>query len=634
MKRVAALWLANWSIDRIVRAEPALALRPKPTIAEQISTDALATAWPKNMLQCDAPRNSGWRPGARWAREEIARQVAALPHHQQPPMRSLGRSSEAAAVPFQPATGRIRPGYGDPHASLSNIATAPAIVEPACLAGGADGIALVTTHKVAARIEVAAASPAAVALGVGVGMALSQARALVPHLVVRDADPQGDASDLHRLALLLAARWTPVVMLSDADGLFLDLSGVAHLYGGERRMAERLVRLLSRRGVMARIAVADTTGAAWALARYAGQTVTVCLPGGHAQALASLPAKGLRLPDATLALFKRLGIATIGDVAALPRAPLARRFGMETARRLDQALGHAAEPLDPVIPPPSIHVAQDFAEPIATAEAIEYWLGTLVPLLAEALAQAGQGARVLLLVAERVDGRPQCIRVGFARPNRDPAHIVRLLRRRIETIDPGYGIDTLRLHVRHAGPLAPQPCDERLEDSPPDLGPLIDMLINRSLSVWRDTPVESDVPERSVAQCAPLDPPGQRAASQQDDDVRRLDVRPPDHPWHPSRPRPARLLRLPERLDHVIAELPDHPPRRFTWRGRVHIVVRADGPERIVGEWWKRVGERDAVRDYFQVEVEDGRRFWLFRRGDGERSKTGDLSWYLHGRFG
>lgn len=598
-----------------MRAEPALAPWPEQAVAEPNLTDLRAAARAEKVLQCDVPRNNGWRPGARWAREEIARQVAELPRHQRPPMRLLGRSSEAAVVPFQPLTKRMRPGSNDPHASPPSIA-------------------LVTAHKVSARIEVAAVSPAAAALGIGPGMALTQARALAPHLVVRDADPPGDTADLHRLALLLAARWTPVVMPSDADGLFLDLTGVAHLHGGEQRMAERLVRLLSRRGVAARIAVADTTGAAWALARYSGQTVMVLPPGDHMQALAPLPAKALRLPDTILALLKRLGIATLGDVAALPRAPFVRRFGVEAARRLDQALGHAAEPLDPVIPPPSIHVAQAFAEPIATAEAIEHWLDELVPRLTEALAQAGQGARVLLLVAERVDGQPQCIRIGFARPNRDPDHIVRLIKRRIEEIDPGYGVDAMRLHVRRAEPLASQPCDERLVDRTPDLGPLIDMLVNRALAVWRDMPVESDVPERSVAHRPPLDPPGQRTAAWRDDDVRRLDTRVPDHPWHPSRPRPARLLSCPDRLDHVIAELPDQPPRRFTWRGRAHVVVRADGPERITGEWWKRASEREAVRDYYRVEVEDGRRFWLFRRGDGERGETGDLNWYLHGRFG
>ncbi|HTG38783.1 DUF6504 family protein [Sphingomonas sp.] len=630
MKRVAALWLPNWSIDRIQRAEPTLAPQPEQVVAEPDLAELRSAAQTEKTLQCDAPRNSGWRPGTRWAREEAARQVAKLPHHQKPPMRLLGRSSEAGAPPFRAMERR---GSNDPHASVPNIATTfhdDMKLSPST----ARGIALVTAHRIAARIEIAAASPAARALGIIPGMALTQARALVPQIVVRDADPTGDAADLHRLAVLLALRWTPIVAVSDVDGLFLDLTGVAHLRGGERRMAERLVRLLSRRGIAARIAVADTAGAAWALARYSGQTVTICPRGDHAEALTPLPAMALRLPDATLALFRRLGIATIGDVAALPRAPFARRFGVEAARRLDQALGRVAEPLDPVLPPQSIHITQGFAEPIATAEAIEHWLGELVPRLTEALAQAGLGARVLLLFAERVDGRPQIIRLGLARPTRDPAHLLRLIRRRIETIDPGYGIDALRLHVRHAEPLVPQPFDENLEERAPDLGPLIDMLVNRSLPVWRVMPVESDVPERSVACRPPLDPPARAAAPLKDDDVRRLDVRAPDHPWHPSRPRPACLLRRPERLDHVIAELPDLPPRRFTWRGCTHIVTRADGPERITGEWWKRGSEREALRDYFRVEVEDGRRFWLFRRGDGERGETGDLSWYLHGRFG
>jgi protein ImuB len=619
MRRVAALWLPNWSIDRIFRDEPALALRPEQTAAEPDLSDLRAAAQGEKVLQCDAPRNSGWRPGARWAREDVKKQIAKLPHHQKPPMRLLGRSSEASDPPFKALQRRS-------HAPLpARSAQSPASI--------GNDIALVTTRKTAAKVEIAAASPAAQALGIVAGMALTQARAQVPHLVVRDADPQGDAAELRQLAVFLATRWTPTVSLSDADGLFLDLTGVAHLHGGERRMAEALVRLLSRRKIQTRIAVADTAGAAWALARH-GDRVHICAPRRHGEALGPLPAAVLRLPDQTLSLFRRLGIATVADVVALPRAPFTRRFGIEAATRLDQALGHAAEPLDPVVPPRSIHIAQSFAEPIATAEAIDHWLGILVPRLTEALARAGVGARILLLVADRLDGRPQVIRLGFARASRDTAHILRLIRRRIETIDPGYGIDALHLRVRLFEQLDSQPYDEGLEERAADLGPLIDMLVNRSLQVWRDMPVESDVPERSVRRCSPLPPIARCDAPLKANDVRWLDRRSTDDPWHPSRPRPARLLRHPERLDHVIAELPDQPPLRFTWRGRSLRVVRADGPERITGEWWKRTGEREAIRDYFRVEVEDGRRFWLFRRGDGERAETGDLSWYLHGRFG
>jgi protein ImuB len=227
--------------------------------------------------------------------------------------------------------------------------------------------------------------------------------------------------------------------------------------------------------------------------------------------------------------------------------------------------------------------------------------------------------------------------LGLARPSRDPAHLLRLLVRRIEQVEPGFGIDAMTLHVRRADVLGAEPVTERLdEEAAPDLAPLIDTLATRiGLSaMWRSRPVESDVPERSVARTGVLDPPDRARPRGKADDVRKLDRNPALHPWHPEWPKPTRLLRRPERLDHVMAELPDHAPRRFTWRGTPHSVVRADGPERVHGEWWKRSSETHSVRDYFRVEDEAGCRYWLFRKGDGERAATGDLSWYLHGVFG
>ncbi|MDH4742631.1 DNA polymerase Y family protein [Sphingomonas sp. CBMAI 2297] len=494
---------------------------------------------------------------------------------------------------------------------------------------------LVTSIRSGSRIEIAAACPAAQALGLRPGMAITQARAQVPGLDIRPADPEGDLAALKRLAILAARRWSPVAALSGTDGLFLDLSGTAHLFGGEEQMARHIARLLARAGFAARIAVADTPGAAWALARYRGSCI--CPPGEQARALADLPTPALRIDGAAVELLRRLGVERIGQLAALPRAPLVRRFGSGTALRLDQALGRIAEPLDPVIPPEAIAVRQRFAEPIATAEAIAHWLGVLTPRLAAALEAEGLGVQALECVAERVDGVPQRIRIGLARPSRDGAHLLRLLRRRIEDVEPGYGIDAITLHVRRAGVLGPEPVVERLdEDAAPDLATLVDTLATRIglAALWRMRPVESDVPERSLARAPVLDPPARGALRAKRDDVRQLDRNPPLPPWHPCWPRPARLLARPERLDHVMAELPDHAPRRFTWRGRAHQVIHADGPERIQGEWWKRDAERMSVRDYFRVEDEAGRRYWLFRSGDGERAVTGDLSWYLHGVFG
>ncbi|WP_253190361.1 DNA polymerase Y family protein [Sphingomonas sp. LM7] len=494
---------------------------------------------------------------------------------------------------------------------------------------------LVTSLRNGSRIEIAAACPQAQALGLRPGMAVTQARAQVPGLDIRPADPEGDRAHLASLALALARRWAPSVAIEGDDTLFLDLTGVAHLHGGEAAMASRLQRMLARLGYGARIAIADTPGAAWALAHFRGSAR--CPSGRHGEALAPLPIEALRIEPAAVELLHRLGVKAIGQLAEMPRAPLVRRFGAGLAARLEQALGRLPEPLHPVIPPEPIAIAQRFAEPIATAEAIEHWLGTLVPRLAAALEAGGLGVQALECIADRIDGVPQRIRIGLARPNRDPVHLLRLLKRRIEDIEPGYGIDALALHVRRAAPLGPEPMVERLdEEAAPDIATLVDTLATRIGlgAMWRMRPVESDVPERAAARAAVLDPPERGGARPRIDAVGQLVRNPALHPWHPEWPKPTRLLRRPERLDHVVAELPDHAPRRFTWRGQPHRVVRADGPERVHGEWWKHVAEAEHVRDYFRVEDEQGRRYWLFRRGDGERPATGDLSWYLHGVFG
>ena len=470
-------------------------------------------------------------------------------------------------------------------------------------------------------------------------MALSQARAQVRGLDIRPADPEGDLAALHGMAVAFARRFSPIVALSGNDGLFLDLTGTAHLFGGEERMARHLIRLLARLGYDARIAIAETPGAAHALARHCCEDSPLlrCPPGGHVQAIAALPVEALRIDSRQVELLARFGIGTVGQLAAIPRAPLVRRFGTAIATRLEQALGNLPEPLDPVIPERPIAAIRRFAEPILTADAIAHWLGALVPELVEALAEAGAGVSRMELIADRIDGVPQRIRVGLARPSRDPAHLLRLLLRRIEQVEPGFGIDALALHVRRADRLGPEPMVERLDqETAPDLAPLVDTLATRiGLDrLWRMQPIESDVPERSVTRAPVLDPPQPRDVRRKRDDIRQLDRGIATHPWHSLWPKPARLLSRPERIDHVMAELPDHAPRRFTWRGRVHRIVHADGPERIHGEWWKRNAERHSIRDYFRVEDDQGQRYWLFRHGDGERGLTGDLSWYLHGVFG
>ncbi|SEL02596.1 Nucleotidyltransferase/DNA polymerase involved in DNA repair [Sphingomonas palmae] len=503
---------------------------------------------------------------------------------------------------------------------------------------------LVTVHKVGSRVEVAAACPAARMLGIECGMALTQVRAATPDVAVRDADAVGDRAALDRLATALARRWSPGVSVSDAPpdtisgeaGLFIDLTGVAHLHGGEVPMARRIVRLLARLGYDARVGIADTPAAAWALARFDAAPVTALPPAHGLSPFAGYPVTALRLDPAAAELMRRLGIDRVGQLAQMPRAPLVRRFGRAVATRLDQLIGAVAEPVVPVVPRDPAMVEQRLAEPILTAEPIAYWIAQLSGQLAQALAEQGRGARALVLALTRVDGEVQAIRVGFARATRDPQHMVRLLARRIELIDPGFGIEVVALHVTRDEALGPEALAGDLEEQVPDLAALVDAIVNRigAAHLWRTRAVESDVPERSVAPAAPLDHAVEAGARLLRDDVRHLDTRGAAHPWHPRWPRPTRLLRRPEPIDHVMAELPDSYPRRFRWRGQMHQVVRGDGPERIAGEWWRRTAERQAVRDYFQVEDEAGQRFWLFRRGDGQRPETGDMTWHLHGTFG
>ncbi len=481
---------------------------------------------------------------------------------------------------------------------------------------------LVTAARDGARRVIAAADAAAQALGLRPGRTLAEAQALVPGLAVVPADPAAEAEGLARLAAW-CLRYAPLAAPDPPDGLWIDITGAAHLAGGEAALCADLCRRLGAAGVAARAAVAETPGAAWALARFGAAEVVVVPPGGVAEALAPLPPAALRLAPAAVALLDRLGIARIADLVALPRGPLARRFGPAVPARLDQALGRAPEPIVPVVPPAALMARCDFPEPVLTATALAGAIDRLAALVCAQLDAAGEGARRLDLRFERVDGAVPAIRIGTARASRAPAHLARLLRERLETIDPGLGVAALALLVARAEPLAAAQAVAPLAVAPlagaetaaPDLAVLLDRLANRlgAGRVWRAAPVESAVPERMVRRIAPLAPPAGRG-------------------WPAGLPRPARLLCPPQPVE-ALALLPDHPPAAFTWRRRRFRVRRADGPERIWGEWWRRDAEALAARDYWRVEDETGRRFWLYRRGDGVEAASGDLRWFLHGVF-
>ncbi len=476
---------------------------------------------------------------------------------------------------------------------------------------------MVTALHDGRRRIVAATDTAARALGLHPGMPLSHAQAMVPGLAVSEADPPSDAAALARLAAW-CLRYAPLTCAAPPDGLLLDATGCAHLFGGEAVMLAEIVRQLSRIASGVRAAIADTPGAAHAVARHAAPPVSVVPEGQLDAALRPLPIAALRLPEAMLQALHRLGFERIGALADAPRAPLARRFGPMLLLRLDQAFGRVAEPIVPVVPPEIIQHRIPFAEPLLTAEAFAGVNVRLVAAVCAMLERAGQGGRRFDLACERVDASVQMIRVGTARATRDARHLLRLLNERIEQVDPGLGVDAVRLAVPWAEPLAYSQAACVLGGAAaeePSVAELIDRLQNRlgAGRVWRAAPVESDVPERSVRHVEPL---AQAIGAT----------------WSAALPRPTRIIEPPQPIE-AMALLPDQPPVAFTWRRHRHRVRRADGPERIHGEWWRREGEVFGVRDYFRVEDEAGRRFWLFRRGDGADSATGDLRWFLHGIF-
>ncbi|MET3438070.1 DNA polymerase Y family protein [Sphingomonas sp. 1185] len=595
MTRVASLYLPHLAIERLRRLERPHALPERQHLPElPIDDDPGA---------CSVPRGGGWRPGARWAQAEgaraaIAGKVAALPRHQQPTMRELGRRSETAEHPFK----RTPPA----EARRESVSTNP-IVHAA---------PLIVAEAIGQRQVIAAACRAALALGLTPGMAITQARALVPDLDIRPADPAADGAVLDSLTLHAVRHWTPTAAPSGTDGLWLDLTGAAHLHGSEARFCARLVRFCRRFGLTARVAVAGTPGAAHALARYGRDAITLIPTGGEAQAISALPPAALRLTSDAITAAQRFGLDRITDLLPLPRGPLARRLGLATVRRLDEALGRVAEPIVPVVPEETPVVQRRLLEPIGTAEAIERVIADLLADMMRLLQERGRGVRTLVLRLERIDGSEQRLAIGAARATRDAGHLARLFHLRIERVEPGDGIETMHLAATRTDPLGPTMVAGDLtgEAAVPDVSILVDQIAGRvgETALFTAAPVESDVPERAVRRAPPLAAPTGWPA------------------WR----RPVRLLRRPEPLTGVLALLPDAPPRRFTWRGQVHVVVAGDGPERIHGEWWRRDGEVWAVRDYFRVEDERGARFWLFRRGDGIEAATGDLSWYLHGLFG
>ncbi len=455
-------------------------------------------------------------------------------------------------------------------------------------------------------------------------MTLATARAIRPDLAVAEADPDADRAFIAALADR-AERWTPFVGFDGEDGLLLDVTGAAHLFGGERNVIEDAAARFGRLGLVVRAAIAGTGAAARAVAECGRGGVVP--PGGEGEAVASLPVVALRLDPATHGALSHLGFKTIGALAARPRAPLAARFGRALLDRLDLLRGLAEAPISPRRSLPECIAERRFAEPIGHAEDVRRTILVLAADLGRILERRGEGARALELLFFRADGAVRGVSVETGRPLRDPAVVLRLFRERLDALadplDPGFGFDVIRLSAR-----ATQPYDAETarldgrEDFEGELVALLDRLAARfgTRRVLRPSLHDTHVPERA----APFIPARRGNAALAADWSTFL----PEPEEAPA--RPIRLMEPPEPVE-VLAEVPDGPPIRFRLRRVLHAVVKSEGPERIAPEWW-RAPEGTPTRDYFRVEDAEGRRFWLFRDGLYGR-ETERPRWYLHGVF-
>ncbi len=457
---------------------------------------------------------------------------------------------------------------------------------------------------------IVAVDEAAEQLGLPPGLALAQARAMHPAIEAVEEDAEADSTLLEQIADW-CLRYTPLVACDAPDGMLLDITGCAHLYGGERALIADLAGRLDRAGFAYRLAVAGTIGAAWAAAHY-GRPESYAR-GEERNVLAPLPLSALRLAPETVAGLARVGLKRIGDIVDLPRSPLAARFGTDLLRQIDRALGLEHEPLNPRLPVAPYVAEQRFAEPIAREEDVLGIAERLAARLQIALERRGDGARRIELILFRTDGAVRRIAAGCSRPLRDPAQIRALFTERLAALadefDPGFGFDMARLAVLVAEPAPPEQIGIGGSEDTAELDRLVDRLSARlgAQRVRRPIAQDSHIPE-----IAGTSLPAQMTGT--------------DPGWTAYRhyraeaelaPRPLRLLARPEPIE-ALAEVPDGPPLRFRWRRALHEVIAADGPERIEGAWWSEHGGHSSgnlARDYFRVEDKSGLRFWLFRSG-------------------
>jgi protein ImuB len=447
--------------------------------------------------------------------------------------------------------------------------------------------------------------------GLSIGMNVADARAIYPELEVLETKKDHNAKLLNGLGSW-CIRYAPSVAIDLPEGLLLDISGCAHLWGGESAYLKEIVSRLKSKGYYARAAIADTIGAAWAIARF-GKEKPIIGCGEVAQALLTLPPAALRLEPAIVERLNKLGLTQIQNFISMPTSALRRRFGEGLIRRIAQALGNETEYMEPIVVPEPYQERLPCLEPIRTAIGIEIAIKKLLDLLCARLQQEGLGIRTLALKSYRIDGKIEQVSIGTNTVTNDVGHLFKLFELKISEIRPALGIE---LFVLEANQIENVPFhQERLWDGSAgfegkELRELLDRLAMKvgTTAIRRYLPAEHYWPERSMKLALSL-------------------VEKPSVEWRTDRLRPTILLNKPALIE-VSAPVPDYPPMSFKYQDKLHYVKKADGPERIEREWWLDAGEH---RDYYQVEDEHGQRYWIFRLGHyGENTS---YQWFLHGFF-
>lgn len=461
------------------------------------------------------------------------------------------------------------------------------------------------------RMVITATNKEAVLQAVTIGMVAADAKAIVPCLQVIDDIP---GKDVKLLTLLggWCIRYTPFVAANPPDGLILDVTGCTHLWGDEKGFLKEVLTRLRGKGFDVRAAMADTIGTAWAVARF-GQVKAIIEPNGQTEALLPLPPAALRLDNIITERLQKLGFRSIRSFITMQRSALRRRFGQNLLLRLDQALGQAEEVIQPLQPIEPYSERLPCLEPIRTAIGIEIAITRLLEMLCLRLKQDGKGLRTAILKCYRIDGKVEQIAIGTNSATHHIPHLFKLFELKIATIEPALGIE---LFVMEAPKVEDASIVQEalwagspgLEDTA--IAELLDRLAGKvgANVIHRYLPVAHYWPERSV----------KAACSLQDK---------PEIDWRTDKPRPISLLNVPETIE-VTALIPDNPPMLFIYKGKVHQVKKADGPERIEREWWLENGEH---RDYYMVEDTDGKRYWLFRLGHYSGDKM--HQWFIHGFF-